>query len=148
MSHGTLKRSGDLLESSRPSPNAFLHRGVLSGTPRLDSPEMGSYAQLPVVYANPGTLPSKPLSYTDQRKDEGSTYTSPYLGENAVLPNLPPTVPYSPPTQPNLMRASQAFAPNPTPVYTTSPIGKAQLELTGDLSSMAKGWWVCLSVHC
>jgi hypothetical protein len=45
-----LKRSGEVLESNRPSPNEFLHRRVLSNGPRLESPDVEPYLQLPVIY--------------------------------------------------------------------------------------------------
>ena len=56
-----LKRGGESLESNRPSPNQFLHRRVLSNGPKIESPEMSQYSQMPPAYhtsPNPGKLDS------------------------------------------------------------------------------------------
>jgi hypothetical protein len=72
-----------------------------------------------------------------------STYTSPYIA-SASLPPIPAPAPYSPPSQPSLMRATQVYQPPPNiPIpsqYVQNTSGKAVLELTGDLTAMAKGW--------
>lgn len=58
----SLKRTGEALESHRPSPNEYLHQRVFSNGPNVPSPEMHQYAQLPPTYQ-----PSPQCEYIHQQ---------------------------------------------------------------------------------
>nr|XP_019013666.1 uncharacterized protein I206_01737 [Kwoniella pini CBS 10737]OCF52447.1 hypothetical protein I206_01737 [Kwoniella pini CBS 10737] len=109
-----LKRGGENLESSRPSPHQVHRRVISTNSAAYTTPELQQYATMP------------------------STYHPSPSGRSVAHPAPPPYTPGS--IQPSLMRSTQLGPGMPAPAPYPSTGQKASLEMAGDLMTMSKGW--------
>ncbi|WVR05285.1 hypothetical protein IAU60_002297 [Kwoniella sp. DSM 27419] len=124
-----LKRSGDVLESGRPSPGEVHRRVISTSSVPYSTPEIQQYPSIPSTY--------HPSPSGRSVSDSVTSWQSPYTAPGSVTPHPPP---YTPGLQPSLMRSTQlgTGVPAPTPYINSGQ--KAALELNGDLMTMSKGW--------
>ncbi|WWD16017.1 hypothetical protein CI109_100442 [Kwoniella shandongensis] len=129
-----LKRGGDTMESSRPSPHALHRRVISTSSAAYGTPEMQQYATMPSTY--------HPSPSGRSVAESSGSWQSPYMAPSSSLPSLPQPAPppYTPGLQPSLMRSTQLTPGIPAPTSYVNSGQKACLELNGDLMSMSKGW--------
>ncbi|KAK8869715.1 hypothetical protein IAR55_000283 [Kwoniella newhampshirensis] len=130
----SLKRGGDSLESSRPSPHAVHRRVISTSSAAYGTPELQQYPTMPSAY--------HPSPSTRSVAESSGSWQSPYMASSSSLPSVPQPAPppYTPGLQPSLMRSTQLTPGVPAPTPYVNSGQKACLELNGDLMSMSKGW--------
>ncbi|OCF41451.1 hypothetical protein I317_04752 [Kwoniella heveanensis CBS 569] len=125
-----LKRGGETLESSRPSPHQVHRRVISTNSATFTTPELQQYPTMPSTY--------HPSPSGRSVSDSVASWQSPYMASGPSTTPHPP--PYTPGLQPSLMRSSQLGPGLPTPAPYVNSGQKAALELNGDLLMMSKGW--------
>ncbi|WVQ69941.1 uncharacterized protein L199_008164 [Kwoniella botswanensis] len=130
-----LKRAGESLESTRPSPHQIHRRVISTSSAPYTTPEMQQYATIPSAYH-----PSP--SGRSVSDSVASWQHSPYAATGTSVPSIshPAPPPYTPGLQPSLMRSTQLGPGMPAPTPYVNSGQKASLEMAGDLMTMSKGW--------
>ncbi|WWC89923.1 uncharacterized protein L201_004852 [Kwoniella dendrophila CBS 6074] len=130
-----LKRGGESLESSRPSPHQIHRRVISTNSATYTTPELQQYATMPSTYH-----PSP--SGRSVSDSVASWQHSPYASTSTPIASIPHPAPppYTPGLQPSLMRSTQVAPGLPAPTPYVNSGQKACLEMAGDLMTMSKGW--------
>nr|XP_018263729.1 uncharacterized protein I303_03601 [Kwoniella dejecticola CBS 10117]OBR85887.1 hypothetical protein I303_03601 [Kwoniella dejecticola CBS 10117] len=121
-----LKRGGENLESSRPSPHQVHRRVISTNSAAYTTPELQQYATMPSTYHPSPSGRCDPYASTSN--------AMPPVSHSAPPPYTPGSI------QPSLMRSTQLGPGIPAPTPYVNSGQKACLEMSGDLMTMSKGW--------